>query len=83
MRQLYLLSLAQKAHCGHSEDMIQLLGPRPFANRKDAMDKWLEENSPERSAPPPLEESISTTNPPSDPTPTPAPAAKGVEDARL
>ncbi|KAI0715298.1 ATP-dependent metallopeptidase Hfl [Earliella scabrosa] len=65
------------------EDMIKLLGPRPFANRKDAMDKWLEENSPERSAPPPLEESISTTNPPSDPTPTPAPAAKGVEDARL
>lgn len=35
--------------------MIRLLGKRPFANRKDDMDKWLDENSPERSAPPPLE----------------------------
>ncbi|RDX50423.1 ATP-dependent metallopeptidase Hfl [Lentinus brumalis] len=62
------------------EDMIDLLGPRPFANRKDAMDKWLEENSPERSAPPPLE-SVETNNPPSD-SPDPAPAAKRIEDAR-
>lgn len=48
------------------EDMIDLLGHRPFANRKDAMDKWLDENrSRERSAPPPLEA-------PGEPTPAPA-----------
>jgi AFG3 family protein len=34
--------------------MIELLGKRPFANRKDEMDKWLDENS-GKSAPPPLE----------------------------
>ncbi|KAI0721338.1 ATP-dependent metallopeptidase Hfl [Cerioporus squamosus] len=62
------------------EDMIALLGPRPFANRKDAMDRWLEENSPERSAPPPLE-SVEHNHPPSD-SPDPAPAAKRIEDAR-
>ena len=40
----------------HSEDMIKLLGPRPFANRKDEMDKWLDQNrNRESSAPPPLE----------------------------
>ncbi|KAI9060608.1 ATP-dependent metallopeptidase Hfl [Trametes sanguinea] len=60
------------------EDMINLLGPRPFANRKDAMDKWLEENSPERSAPPPLE---AESTGPADPTP--APAAKRVDDPTL
>ncbi|KAI0080274.1 ATP-dependent metallopeptidase Hfl [Panus rudis PR-1116 ss-1] len=50
------------------EDMIKLLGPRPFANRKDDMDKWLDENAKqgERSAPPPLEEM------PGEPTATPA-----------
>ncbi|RPD64876.1 ATP-dependent metallopeptidase Hfl [Lentinus tigrinus ALCF2SS1-7] len=60
------------------EDMIQLLGRRPFANRKDAMDKWLEENSPERSAPPPLE-SVEHNHPPTD-SPDPTPAAKRIED---
>jgi AFG3 family protein len=35
--------------------MIRLLGKRPWANHKDDMDKWLDDNSPERSAPPPLE----------------------------
>ncbi|KAI0756701.1 ATP-dependent metallopeptidase Hfl [Daedaleopsis nitida] len=63
------------------EDMIKLLGPRPFANRKDAMDKWLEENSSERSAPPPLE-TVQPTNPPTD-SPDPAPAAKRIDDMRL
>ncbi|OBZ79578.1 Mitochondrial respiratory chain complexes assembly protein YTA12 [Grifola frondosa] len=53
-----------------SEDMISLLGKRPFANRKDAMDKWLDENTQERSAPPPLE-ALETA---------PSPAAKRVED---
>ncbi|KAM5533071.1 hypothetical protein V8D89_013214 [Ganoderma adspersum] len=64
------------------EDMIALLGPRPFANRKDAMDKWLEQNSQERSAPPPLE-SVEPTNAPPDPSPSPAPAAKRIDDASL
>jgi len=55
------------------EDMISLLGPRPFANRKDDMDKWLDENrKQERSAPPPLEGIESD--------PTPAPLAKRVSD---
>ncbi|KAI0660384.1 ATP-dependent metallopeptidase Hfl [Cubamyces menziesii] len=58
------------------EDMIALLGPRPFANRKDAMDKWLEENSQERSAPPPLETAESSEA-------TPAPAAKRIDDSHL
>ncbi|KAI0361286.1 ATP-dependent metallopeptidase Hfl [Trametes cingulata] len=55
------------------EDMIALLGPRPFANRKDAMDKWLDENSQERSAPPPLEPAESSEA-------NPSPAAKRIED---
>ncbi|KAI0652161.1 ATP-dependent metallopeptidase Hfl [Trametes meyenii] len=56
------------------EDMIALLGPRPFANRKDAMDRWLEENSQERSAPPPLE------NPETSEV-NPTPAAKRLDDS--
>jgi len=35
--------------------MVSLLGKRPFANRADEMDKWLDENMGEKSAPPPLE----------------------------
>lgn len=36
--------------------MVGLLGKRPFANRADEMDKWLDDNmGKERSAPPPLE----------------------------
>ncbi|KAH9944123.1 ATP-dependent metallopeptidase Hfl [Epithele typhae] len=54
------------------EDMIALLGPRPFANRRDAMDKWLEENSQERSAPPPLESD--------EPLGGAAPAAKRIDE---
>lgn len=38
-----------------SEDMINLLGKRPFIGRSDDMDKWLDENRGEKSAPPPLE----------------------------
>ncbi|KAH8102512.1 ATP-dependent metallopeptidase Hfl [Cristinia sonorae] len=54
------------------EDMIQLLGPRPFQS-KDDMDKWLDENrKQERSAPPPLEEI--------DPEAAPTPAATPVRD---
>ncbi|EIW64305.1 ATP-dependent metallopeptidase Hfl [Trametes versicolor FP-101664 SS1] len=58
------------------EDMIALLGPRPFAGHKDAMDKWLEENSQERSAPPPLEAANSAEV-------NPVPAAKRIEDRDL
>ncbi|KAI8980705.1 ATP-dependent metallopeptidase Hfl [Trametes punicea] len=61
------------------EDMIRLLGPRPFANRKDAMDKWLEENNQERSAPPPLEPAESSGT--AAPEPAPAAVAKRIEDA--
>lgn len=50
--------------------MIGLLGKRPFADKEDAMDKWLDENrKQERSAPPPLEGL----------EPTPAPAASPVD----
>lgn len=53
------------------EDMIDLLGKRPFADKQDAMDKWLDENrKQERSAPPPLEAL----------EPTPALAASRVEN---
>lgn len=56
--------------------MINTLGQRPFANRKDDMDKWLDENrKQERSAPPPLEEM-----PPEATGPTPAPAATPIRD---
>lgn len=34
--------------------MINLLGKRPFPERADDMDKWLDKNR-EKSAPPPLE----------------------------
>ena len=42
------------------EDMIDLLGKRPFVNRSDDMDKWLDEHGNKKkgevSAPPTLEE---------------------------
>ncbi|KAJ6519700.1 ATP-dependent metallopeptidase Hfl [Mycena sanguinolenta] len=38
------------------EDMIRLLGKRPFVGRSDDMDKWLDQHrGAEKSAPPPLE----------------------------
>ncbi|KAF4573039.1 AAA ATPase family protein [Pleurotus pulmonarius] len=55
------------------EDMISLLGKRPFLNRADDMDKWLDEHRGGRSAPPPLEPSTSAE-------PVPAPAASKLED---
>lgn len=53
--------------------MIRLLGKRPYS-RGDEMDAWLDANSPERSAPPPLEK-------PADegPSPDPSPAMKPVD----
>ncbi|TCD69955.1 AAA ATPase afg3 [Steccherinum ochraceum] len=57
------------------EDMIGLLGQRPFKS-KDDMDKWLDENrKQERSAPPPLEEIEPEGGPGA-----PAPAATRVKD---
>ncbi|KAI6031613.1 ATP-dependent metallopeptidase Hfl [Pisolithus microcarpus] len=44
------------------EDMINLLGKRPFANQADDMDKWLDQHrGHERSAPPPIEDPNSGT----------------------
>lgn len=58
----------------HSEDMITLLGKRPFSTQDD-MDKWLDENhKQERSAPPPFE---------SAPEPAVAPAASKLRDTHL
>ncbi|KAF6766531.1 peptidase family M41-domain-containing protein [Ephemerocybe angulata] len=53
------------------EDMIDLLGKRPFANRADDMDKWLDENRGGKSAPPPLENLPPSSNV-DDPMPSPA-----------
>jgi AFG3 family protein len=60
-----------------SEDMISLLGKRPFAGRSDDMDKWLDENRGEKSAPPPLESPPPTED---DPMPAPAPICAKIED---
>ena len=65
-----------------SEDMINLLGKRPFANRSDDMDRWLDDNhGSERSAPPPLER----PQPDPEPMPTPSPgvASTRVDDKML
>ncbi|KAI0257434.1 peptidase family M41-domain-containing protein [Lactifluus subvellereus] len=60
------------------EDMINLLGKRPFVGRTDDMDKWLDDNrGSERSAPPPLESPI---DPEPTPTPTPGVASSRLED---
>lgn len=64
----------------YSEDMIDLLGKRPFS-RGDDMDKWLDENRGEKSAPPPLEAPPPTEV--DDPMPTPAPIAKALDDNEL
>ncbi|TFK77219.1 ATP-dependent metallopeptidase Hfl [Pluteus cervinus] len=55
------------------EDMIDLLGKRPFTGKGDDMDKWLDENRGERSAPPPLETVESAE--PESPLAPPAPVA--------
>ncbi|KAF4623184.1 hypothetical protein D9613_002097 [Agrocybe pediades] len=58
------------------EDMIRMLGKRPFVGRSDDMDKWLDENRGEKSAPPPLEPAA----PSSLDEPSPAPAFKSLDD---
>ncbi|EGO05156.1 hypothetical protein SERLA73DRAFT_174109 [Serpula lacrymans var. lacrymans S7.3] len=60
------------------EDMIDLLGKRPFANKADDMDKWLDENrGNERSAPPPMEEPAPGSV---DPAPAPMATSTKIED---
>lgn len=59
--------------------MIDLLGKRPFANRADDMDKWLDEHGSkkrgESSAPPPPPEESSGTGGSPEPSMPPLPAA--------
>ncbi|KAJ2919269.1 hypothetical protein MD484_g1131, partial [Candolleomyces efflorescens] len=54
------------------EDMINLLGKRPFANRSDDMDKWLDENQGGLTAPPPF--GGTDTPEPGTENPMPSPA---------
>ena len=56
------------------EDMIKLLGKRPFS-RTDDMDKWLDENRGENSAPPPLERVEDLSD---EPMPAPVAAVKQI-----
>jgi AFG3 family protein len=44
------------SYSDYREDMIELLGKRPFPGRSDDMDKWLDNNQANKSAPPPLED---------------------------
>lgn len=60
------------------EDMIDLLGKRPFANKSDDMDKWLDDNrGHERSAPAPIEEAPQSAV---DPAPAPVATSTKIED---
>ncbi|KAF8445822.1 ATP-dependent metallopeptidase Hfl [Boletus edulis BED1] len=60
------------------EDMIDLLGKRPFTGKADEMDKWLDQNrGSERSAPPPLEEAAHGS---AEPTPAPVTTSRSVQD---
>ncbi|KAG1875622.1 ATP-dependent metallopeptidase Hfl [Suillus subalutaceus] len=60
------------------EDMIDLLGKRPFAHKSDDMDKWLDDNrGHERSAPAPIEEAPQNTV---DPAPAPVATSTKIED---
>ncbi|KII93820.1 hypothetical protein PLICRDRAFT_99866 [Plicaturopsis crispa FD-325 SS-3] len=56
------------------EDMIDLLGKRPFIGRSDDMDKWLDKNRGESDAPPPMEDMPGAQDAPG-PGPAPAPLA--------
>ncbi|KAJ4499504.1 peptidase family M41-domain-containing protein [Lentinula lateritia] len=60
------------------EDMINLLGKRPFAGRQDDMDKWLDEHQKHGLAGPTTDKP-SPSLPPDDPLPTPAVAIKKLD----
>lgn len=71
-------SINNNSELVYSEDMIDLLGKRPFVNQSDDMDKWLDQHGGrERSAPPPLEEPAPG---PVDPTPAPVATSTRIED---
>lgn len=82
---MYFIDFFQSKDHSHSstfsEDMISLLGKRPFKGKSDDMDKWLDDNQGlrERSAPPPFEESPRST-PDEAPTPAPVAATTRIED---
>ncbi|KAJ4485991.1 ATP-dependent metallopeptidase Hfl [Lentinula aciculospora] len=60
------------------EDMINLLGKRPFAGRQDDMDKWLDEHQKHGLAAPEATNKPSPISP-DDPLPTPAVAIKKLD----
>lgn len=60
--------------------MIDLLGKRPFVGRSDDMDKWLDENRGEKSAPPPLEDAPQLPSADESIPPAPAPAFKNLDN---
>ncbi|EKM83580.1 hypothetical protein AGABI1DRAFT_50841 [Agaricus bisporus var. burnettii JB137-S8] len=62
------------------EDMIGLLGKRPFSS-KDDMDKWLDEHRKEVKLPPSAEGEVDGPFP--DPAPVPAPIAKSLDDPSM
>jgi AFG3 family protein len=80
-----LIYSTSQTYWKYSEDMIDLLGKRPFS-RGDDMDKWLDENRGEKSAPAPLEApppEAPDAPPPTEadgPMPTPAPIAKALDE---
>ncbi len=56
--------------------MIKLVGKRPFPERQDDMDRWLDENALLRGPPPPLED----VNPETPLHPSPAATAVQVSE---
>ncbi|KIK30374.1 hypothetical protein PISMIDRAFT_394903 [Pisolithus microcarpus 441] len=63
------------------EDMINLLGKRPFANQADDMDKWLDQHrGHERSAPPPIEDPNSA---PGDSVPSPVTTYTRIDERKI
>ncbi|KAJ3759819.1 ATP-dependent metallopeptidase Hfl [Lentinula raphanica] len=62
------------------EDMINLLGKRPFAGRQDDMDKWLDEHQKHGlAAPEPVEKKPTPPLSPDEPLPSPAVAIKKLD----
>ncbi|KAL9715925.1 AAA ATPase afg3 [Leucoagaricus gongylophorus] len=60
------------------EDMIEILGKRPFAS-KDDMDRWLDEHHKQAKIPPSVEGEIDDPLP----SPTPVPIAKALDDPKM